>query len=120
MRKAILFAITIILCLGLFLSGCSRNAAKSETQSEFCRVLCLKGDGIVVWIENIGNIYVKQVDASLKIAPLDTVVMEFSESDLESVTGTFTDAFGEEQSYLFILETPESIRYTTEEEPTFG
>ena len=120
MKKAILFIITIMLCLGLFLSGCSRNATESDTQSEFCRVLCLKDDGIVVWIENIGNIYVKQVDASLKITPLDTVVMEFSESDLASATGIFTDAFGEEQSYLYILETPESIRYTTEEEPTFG
>lgn len=120
MKKAILFAITIMLILGLVLSGCSHNTTTTATQSKFCRVLCIKGDGIVVWAENIGNIYVKQIDASLQIAPLETVVMEFSESTLEPATGTFTDAFGEEQHYLFILDAPASIRYTTEDEPTFG
>ena len=136
MKKAIFFIISIMLCLALFFCGCSENDTevnkqsgsygysendtKVNMQSEFCRVLCLKDDGIIVWIENIGNVYVKAVDTTLEIEPLDTVVMEFSESDLESVSGKFTDCFEEEQSYFYIIENPKSIRHTTEEEPTFG
>ncbi len=89
-------------------------------QSEFCRVLCRMDDGIVVWIENIGHVYVKHVDAALQIEPLDTVVMSFSESDLELANGAFTDYFGEELSYSYMLESPKNIRHTTNEEPTFG
>lgn len=77
-------------------------------------------NGIVVWIENVGNVCVKNVDSALKIEPLDTIVMEFSGDDLEAVSGKFTDCFGEEQSYSYIIENPKSIRHTTEEEPTFG
>ena len=119
MKKAIFFVITIMICLALFW-GCSRDAAKVDTQGEFCQVLCLEEDGIVVWIEDIGNVYVKQVDAVLEIEPLDTVVMEFSADDLESASGTFTDAYGDEQTYSYILGSPKSIRHTTEDEPTFG
>ena len=119
MKKAILFVITITICLAFF-CGCSQDTAEVNTQGEFCRVLCLEDDGIVVWIEEIGNVYVKQVDAALEIEPLDTVVMEFSADDLESASGTFTDAFGDEQTYSYILGSPKSIRHTTEDEPTFG
>ena len=119
MKKAILFVITIMICLSLFW-GCSQDAEKADSQGEFCRVLCLEDDGIVVWIEGIGNVYVKQVDAALEIEPLDTVVIEFSADDLESANGTFTDAFGDEQVYSYILEIPKNIRHRTEDEPTFG
>ena len=120
MKKAILFVIAIALFAGLCFGGCSRSTVEPDEENKFCRVLCLKEDGIVVWTENIGNIYVKQIDTSLDIELLDTVVIVFSERDLEAATGTFTDAFGEEQSYFYILENPESIRHTTEKEPTFG
>ena len=120
MRKAIVIVIAVALCLAIFLGGCSQNAAEDNTQGNFCRVLCLLDDGIVVWIENIGHVYVKHVDAALEIKPLNTVVMEFSESDLQSASGKFTDCFGKEQSYSYILESPKSIRHTTAGEPTFG
>ena len=120
MRKAISFVIVMLLCLGLFFSGCSQITEKENTQSEFCHVLCLTDDGIFVWIEDIGHVYVKHIDAALKIEALDTVVMEFSESDLEPASGKFTDFFGEEQSYSYIIENPKSIRHTIAEEPTFG
>lgn len=120
-KKEISFVIVMLLCLGLFFSGCSQNTAKDDnTQSKFCRVLCLTDDGNIVWIEGIEHVYVKNVDTALKIAPLDTVVMEFSESDLETASEKFTDHFGEELSYSYILEDPKSIRLTTAEEPTFG
>lgn len=119
MKKAVLLVIAIVLCLAV-LWGCTQDAPKVDTQGEFCRVLCLEEDGIVVWIEDIGNVYVKQVDTALKIEPLDTVVIEFSADDLESASGKFTDAFGEEQNYSYILKNPKSIRRTTENEPTFG
>lgn len=116
MKKAIFLITALTLCLVLFLVGCS----DADEQSAFCRVLCVKDDGIIVWIENTGNVYVKHVDPALAIEPLDTVVMEFSEGDLKSTNGTFIDFFGAEQRYLYILENPGSIRYTSEEEPTFG
>ena len=119
MKKTISLVITILICLSLFW-GCSQDTAGVNTQGKFCRVLCLEEDGIVVWIEKIGNVYVKQVDAALEIEPLDTVVMEFSADDLKSASGTFTDAFGDEQVYSYILEIPKNIRHTTEDEPTFG
>ena len=120
MKKVIFFANVMALCLAFLFGGCSHNAAQVDTQSAFCRVLCLEDNGIVVQIENIGNVYIKHVDATLEIELLDTVVIEFSESDLESASGKFTDAFGEKQSYSYILDNPKSIRHTTEEEPTFG
>ncbi len=120
MKKTIFFIIAITLCLAVVFSACSKKNEKVDKKGEFCRVLCLKDDGIVVWIENIGHVYVKHVDAALEIEPLDTVVMEFSKRDLQSANEKFTDFSGEELSYSYILEKPKSIRYTTDEEPTFG
>ena len=77
-------------------------------------------EGFVVWIEDIGNVYIAQFTDGVKITPLGTVVMEFHESDLVSERGTFIDCFGEEQEYSYILEKPKSIRLPTENEPTFG
>lgn len=116
MKKTILLITALTLCLVFFLVGCSGT----DEQSAFCQVLCVKDDGIIVWIENTGNVYVKHVDPALAIEPLDTVVMEFSEGDLKSANGTFIDFFGAEQSYSYILENPGSIRPATDGEPTFG
>ncbi len=121
MKKAILLITVIILCFAVFFVGCSKDSTEVDVESSFCRVLCLKDDGIIVWVENIeNNVYVKNVDAALEIEPLDTVVMEFSKGDLESANESFTDCFGEEQIYLYILENPTHIRHTKENEPTFG
>ena len=120
MKKALFFVFSIMLCIALFCSGCSQSPEKVEARSESCRVLCVMDDGFVVWIEDIGNVYVKQFAAGVKISPLGTVVMEFYDCDLVSDNGTFTDPFGKEQNYSYILENPKSIRLPTENEPTFG
>lgn len=120
MKRTIYAVVILMCCLMLFLNGCSSNAAGNKTPEVFCRVLNSEDNGIYVWAENIGHIYVKYDNIDLEISPLETVVIEFSESDLISANGQFTDYFGEEQNYLYILENPESIRYTTPEEPTFG
>jgi hypothetical protein len=122
----------------LFLSGCSSDAGENKTSEVFsqrlnsednggnktsevfCRVLNSEDNGMYVWTENFGHIYVKYGNIDLEISPLDTVVIEFSESDLISANGQFTDFFGKEQNYLYILENPQNIRYTTPEEPTFS
>ncbi len=75
---------------------------------------------MIVWIENLEYVYVEHVDAGLEIDPLDTVVMQFSENDLKPANETFTDYFGTEKTYTYILERPVSVRYPTAEEPTFG
>lgn len=133
MKKSIALIVVIIMLLTVFLCGCTNNSinedtttaeseeiTKTETQGEFCRVLCLKDDGIIVWAGEYEHIYVKNVDVALDIKPLQTVVIDFSESDLQRAKGTFTDTFGDEQTYSYILESPKSIRHTTSEEPTFG
>ena len=120
MKKALFFVFSIMLCIAPFCSGCSQSPEKVEARSESCRVLCVMDDGFVVWIEDIGNVYVKQFAAGVKISPLGTVVMEFYDRDLVSDSGTFTDPFGKEQNYSYILENPKSIRLPTENEPTFG
>ncbi|MBR2417784.1 MAG: hypothetical protein IKB12_04045 [Clostridia bacterium] len=132
MKKSIALIVAITLCLTAFLCGCTNSInedtttaepeeiTNAEAQGEFCRVVCKKDDGIVVWTEEYEHIYVKNVDISLEIKPLQTVVIDFSEKDLEKANGTFTDSFGDEQTYSYILKNPKSIRNTTAEEPTFG
>lgn len=119
MKKAFVFIFSVMLCFAFFV-GCSQYNEQSEAQSESCRVLCVMDDGFVVWIEDIGNVYVKQLPANVKISALGTVVMEFYQRDLVSASGTFTDYFGKEQNYSYILENPKGIRLPTENEPTFG
>lgn len=123
MKKSVMFVFSITLCIALFCSGCSQpepSAEKEEARSESCRVLCVMDEGFVVWIAGTGNVYVTQFADGVTIRPLGTVVMAFYESDLVSESGTFTDAFGEEQEYSYILENPKSIRLPAENEPTFG
>lgn len=120
MRKVSLFISAMLLCFLFLLVGCSHSSTAGDVQREFCRVLCLTDDGIIVWIENIGNVYVRNIDTALEIEPLDTVVMEFSKDDLKSANESFTDFFGEVQVYSNILENPKHIRHTKENEPTFG
>lgn len=135
MKKSIALIVAIIMLLTAFLCGCTKNTkedvqdttttefqeiTKTETQGEFCRVVCLKDGGIIVWAGEYEHIYVKNVDVALDIKPLQTVVIDFSESDLQKVNGAFKDTFGDEQTYSYILESPKSIRHTTSEEPTFG
>ena len=120
MKRTIFTVVILLSCLMLFSNGCSRKVNKNKTEEVFCRVLCLKDDGMYVWADNIGHIYVKYDNLDIETYAMDTVVMEFSENDLISAKGTFVDCFGEEQDYLYILENPQNIRLTTPEEPTFG
>lgn len=123
MRKAVLFLFVVTLCLTA-LCGCTEEAAKADPQEELCRVLCIKEDGIVVEIPSldVGCVYVKLTNDDLEIEPLDTVVIEFSSSDLKSESGEFTDPFGEEQAYSYVLENHKNVRLadTSVGEPTFG
>ena len=133
MKKSIALIVAIIMLLTAFLCACTNNSINEDTatveseeitnaeaQGEFCRVVYLKNDGIIVWAGKYEHIYVKNIDVDLDIKPLQTVVIDFSESDLQRANGAFTDTFGDEQNYSYILESPKSIRHTTSEEPTFG
>lgn len=113
MKKSICLFLAMVLCAAIFVAGCSEDAVH-------CLVMCVKDDEIFVWVPDIGNVYVKYVDSGLEIDPLDTVVMKFDESDLEAASGTYTNFFGEEETYLYILETPKSIRLTRPGEETYG
>lgn len=119
MKKTWLLIIATLFCLAA-LYGCTPEAA--ETQTASCRVQCVTEDGLIVWIEHTGYVYVKNVSTGLDIQTLDTVVMEFSESDLEAADGTFLNFDGNELRYSYILEKPSSIRLAdpSSGEPTFG
>jgi hypothetical protein len=116
MKKILVFILVVALCLaGLW--GCA--GGKKEYSA---RVEGLTEDGIIVRIpdSDLGYVYVKHVNADLQIGSLDTVYMEFEESDLKAESGTFVDVFGKEQTYSYILENPKSIRLASPGEPTFG
>ena len=120
MKRTIFTAVILLCCLMLFSNGCSQKVDKNKTEEVFCQVLCLEDNGMYVWTENIGHIYVKYDNLDIETYAMDTVVIGFSENDLISAKGKFVDCFGEEQDYLYILENPQNIRLTTPEEPTFG
>ena len=119
MKKTICFAMILILIMTILI-GCSRTTTEPQSQEYFCRVMCLKENGIVVWTGDFGNIYVKNATLEPEITPLDTVVMSFAPEDFTAVSESFVDYFGDEDTYTYILERPNSIRYPTAEEPTFG
>ena len=123
MKKAVTMTIALLLCLTV-LWGCTQEHTEPTTQGSFCRVLCLQNDGMIVEIPDmdLGYVYVKHINADLQIDPLDTVVMEFSESDLKPANEAFVDFFGVERIYEYTLEAPISIRLadTSKGEPTFG
>lgn len=120
MKRKLFAMVTLLFCFVLFMSGCSPTDEENDTPGAFCQVLNSDDDGMYVWTEDFGHIYVKFDNSNLEISPLDTVVIEFSESDLISTNGQFTDYFGEERGYLHILENPQNIRHTMPGEPTFG
>ena len=123
MKKLFCFMLALGLCLVVF-SGCSQSVDESSLREEFCCVLSLQEDGIVVEIPDadLGYVYVRYCDKALEVAPLDTVVIQFSETDLKSAYGKFTDYFGETLSYSYIIDSPHSIRLAdaAKGEPTFG
>ena len=122
--KRPLFSIMIIaLCL-MALIGCTQDAPEADAKEVFCRVVCVKDDGIIVWQPDVtpekSYMFVKLENSGLEIDVLDTVVITYSDSDLKLSRGTFLRFDGIEQSYSYILENPQCIRHTTEEEPTYG
>lgn len=120
MKRRIFTGVILLCCLVLFGIGCSQKAGENKTEEAICRVLRLEDNGMYVWTENLDHIYVKYDHLDIETYAMDTVVIEFSEKDLISANGKFVDCFGEEQSYLHILENPKNIRLTTPGEPTFG
>jgi hypothetical protein len=118
--KKLYGTLIIILCLAAFF-GCASDPAETDAE-KFCRVLSVQDDGMIVWMEGIGNVCVKNINASLDIKPLQTVVLTFSEDDLVAKNGTFTDFFGTEDTYVYLLENPKNMRFpdASAGEPTFG
>ena len=117
MKKILVFILVVALCLtGLW--GCADGNKKEYS----ARVVCVTEEGIIVQIPALGEdyIYVKNVNDDLQIKSLNTVYMEFEESDLKAESETFVDVFGKEQTYSYILENPKSIRLASPGEPTFG
>lgn len=121
MKKTFALMLTTALCL-IILAGCSHDDAKPDSSGTFCRVVCLEEDGLIVDMENVGYVYVKNIPGDLEIKLLDTVVIDFSEDGLKSEVGEFNAFDGRELSYSYVLENPKSIRLADSSagEPTFG
>ena len=110
MKKILVFILVVALCLaGLW--GCA--GGKKEYSA---RVEGLTEDGIIVRIpdSDLGYVYVKHVNADLQIGSLDTVYMEFEESDLKAESGTFVDVF---RPIPISWKTPKAFAWLLRENP---
>ena len=119
MKKAIIFIITVFFCFSL-LWACGSGFWSTGAPEAYGYVVCLKEDGFIADIESLGYVYVQYADPEIKV--FDTVIIEFSETDLISANGSFLTIDGRERSYSYMLQTLKSIRFPdpTKGEPTFG
>ena len=123
MKKTLVIALALMMILTLFCAcrETEQEPTSLETEQEIaCRVLCITEDGFIAWTAKWGNVYIKYGDPDLRIAALATAYVKFSEEDLKPATGTFTTAFGEQENYQYMLESPKGVRLPGPGEPTYG
>ena len=113
-----LLTIAMLFCLSAFL-GCTGN---TDVQTKSGRVECMMDDGMIVYLPSYGYVYVKNVTTNSEIGALCTVIIEFSEENLQQESGTFQNFSGNELEYSYVLNAINSIRLADPAagEPTYG
>ena len=95
-----------------------------NVKEEFCRVLYIEENGIVVSMPytDLDYIYVKKDGIGSRVMSFETLVIKFLESDLKPQKGSFVGFDGKEAEYSYVLENPRGIRRpdASKGEPTFG
>ena len=119
MKKVIFFIIAAFFCFTL-LWGCGSGIWGTGAPEAYGYVVCLKEDGFIAEIESLGYVYVQYGDPEIKV--FDTVIIEFSETDLVPASGSFLTVDGRARNYSYVLQNLKSIRFPdpTKGEPTFG
>lgn len=117
MRRKLIFAMTLALCLFL-LSGCGPAHPEAEETGTFCRVEWVYQDGFIANADG-RNIFVVYPD-SQQFEEYDTVFIEFEEADLREETGIRPYFDDYEITYTHVLDHPGSIRPAAPGEPTFA
>lgn len=82
----------------------------------------MSDDGFIAYINGIGNVFIKYDAAGSKIQVFDTVVVEYDSEDLVVENGQYIDVAGENVTYSYKLNNPESVRKAdpSKGEPVFG
>ena len=83
---------------------------QTNTITAYCYVLCVKSDGFVANINDVGDVFIKYANAKQHIEVFDTVIVEYDKADLEEKSGTYTDVSGEKATYSHKLTNPKNVR----------
>ena len=119
MKKTMGLLLVLALSLAVF-AGCTQAAQQADIQEKRCRVEGLEENAMFVFMSDVGYVRIQCEQVNLELKQWDTVVVEFSESDLKQETGTYRSFAGAEQEYTYVLTQAKSMRHPQPGEPTFG
>ena len=103
----VLFALT---ACGNTYKDTSPSNDQANTITAYCYVLCVKSDGFVANINDVGDVFIKYANAKQHIEVFDTVIVEYDKADLVEKSGTYTDVSGEKATYSHKLTNPKNVR----------
>ena len=88
----------------------------------YCYVVCVKRNGFVASINDVGYVYIRYDDAEDEIELYNTVIVEYSSADLIEKNGIYIGSAGEIEQYSFQIKEPRSVRVAdpSKGEPVFG
>ena len=119
MKKAILVTLILALCLAAF-AGCTRGDAQADLLEKSCRVEGMEENALYVYMSDVGYVRIACQQTNLELKQWDTVVVEFSQSDLKEESGSYQTFGGGEQEYTYVLMQVKSMRHPQPGEATFG
>ena len=104
-----------------------RESAETGKQIEelvesYCYVVCVKRNGFIVSINDVGYVYIRYAHAKDEIEIYNTVIVEYDPADLMEQSGIYIGSAGEIEEYSFKLQNPRSVRIAdpSKGEPVFG
>ena len=121
MKRILLTVLAIMLCLTIF-SGCNSSSNDGKLIEAYCYVTCVKYDGFVAHINDVGYVFIKYANAKKQFEVFDTVIVEYYDTDLIEKNGTYTDHSGEKGTYSYKIAKPQNVRVAdpSNGEPVFG
>ena len=98
------------------------EAESAEFIESYCYVICVRTNGLIVSVNDVGYIYVHCSDAKDRFKRYNTVVVEYAPDDLEEKRGFYMDDGGEIGQYSFKIKNPRGVRLAdpSRGEPVFG
>ena len=120
MKKTIALILTIIFIM--IMVGCNSSSNDGKLIEAYCYVICVKHDGFVAHINDVGYVFIKYANAKKQLEVFDTVIVEYYDTDLIEKNGTYTDISGKKQTYSYKMANPHNVRIAdpSKGEPVFG